>query len=189
VRDYSASEQEIRDFLARWDGQAIVDRLRNDWLLALGKTGNWAVFDEQYPKFVLNDDTQVKCFALNSRALKGANVADEARTLLSNPRITARLQRPDRDAGAEWPVQRCRRLVPDPPGRRERQCHRGPPRSRAGRQRRRQRDQVMDRPALMLAKGRAVVRRTTSFTSSRWAASPRPILPRPRPISTMPRAT
>ena len=86
VRDYSASEQEIRDFLARWDGQAIVDRLRNDWLLALGKTGNWAVFDEQYPKFVLNDDTQVKCFALNSRALKGANVAEEARALLSNPK-------------------------------------------------------------------------------------------------------
>ncbi|WP_299530591.1 lytic transglycosylase domain-containing protein [uncultured Herbaspirillum sp.] len=86
VRDYSASEQEIRDFLARWDGQAIVDRLRNDWLLALGKTGNWTVFDEQYPLFVLNDDTQVKCFALNSRALKGANVAEEARALLTNPK-------------------------------------------------------------------------------------------------------
>ncbi|MCA1324267.1 lytic transglycosylase domain-containing protein [Herbaspirillum sp. alder98] len=86
VRDYSASEQEVRDFLTRYDGQAIVDRLRNDWLLALGKTGNWALFDEQYPKFVLDDDTQVKCFALNSRALKGANVADEARALLVNPK-------------------------------------------------------------------------------------------------------
>ncbi|OWY27961.1 lytic transglycosylase domain-containing protein [Herbaspirillum robiniae] len=86
VRDYSASEQEIRDFMARYDGQALVDRLRNDWLLALGKTGNWALFDEQYPKFILNDDVQVKCFALNSRALKGANVADEARALLVSPK-------------------------------------------------------------------------------------------------------
>ena len=86
VRDYSASEQEVRDFMTRYDGQAIVDRLRNDWLLALGKTGNWALFDEQYPKFVLDDDTQVKCFALNSRALKGANVADEARALLVTPK-------------------------------------------------------------------------------------------------------
>ncbi|EJN00816.1 hypothetical protein, partial [Herbaspirillum sp. YR522] len=86
VRDYSASEQEVRDFMNRYEGQAIVDRLRNDWLLALGKTGNWALFDEQYPKFVLDDDTQVKCFALNSRALKGANVADEARALLVTPK-------------------------------------------------------------------------------------------------------
>ncbi|MBO9536481.1 lytic transglycosylase domain-containing protein [Herbaspirillum sp.] len=86
VRDYSASEQEIRDFMARYEGQALVDRLRNDWLLALGKTGNWALFDEQYPKFVLDDDVQVKCFALNSRALKGANVADEARALLVTPK-------------------------------------------------------------------------------------------------------
>ncbi|MFJ3046215.1 transglycosylase SLT domain-containing protein [Herbaspirillum chlorophenolicum] len=86
VRDYSASEQEIRDFMARYDGQALVDRLRNDWLLALGKTGNWTLFDEQYPKFILDDDVQVKCFALNSRALKGANVADEARALLVSPK-------------------------------------------------------------------------------------------------------
>ncbi|MBB5390240.1 MULTISPECIES: lytic transglycosylase domain-containing protein [unclassified Herbaspirillum] len=86
VRDYSASEQEIRDFMTRYEGQALVDRLRNDWLLALGKTGNWALFDEQYPKFILDDDVQVKCFALNSRALKGANVADEARALLVSPK-------------------------------------------------------------------------------------------------------
>jgi soluble lytic murein transglycosylase len=86
VRDYTAPEQEIRDFLTRYDGTAIGDRLRNDWLLALGKTGNWVTFDEQYPKFALDDDTQVKCFALNSRAVKGQNVADEARALLVSPK-------------------------------------------------------------------------------------------------------
>ncbi|HYD62960.1 MAG TPA: transglycosylase SLT domain-containing protein [Noviherbaspirillum sp.] len=79
-----AGEQEIRDYLARYDGSAIADRLRNDWLLELGKARNWTLFDEQYPQFVLNDDNQVKCYALMSRALKGQNVADDARVVLVN---------------------------------------------------------------------------------------------------------
>ena len=81
----SAPEAEVRDFLKRYEGQAIADRLRNDWLLELGRTRNWALFDEQYPQFVLNDDTQVKCYALMSKALKGQNVADDARTVLVAP--------------------------------------------------------------------------------------------------------
>ena len=79
-----AGEQEIRDFLARYDGMAIADRLRNDWLLELGRTRNWTLFDEQYPQFVLNDDNQVKCYALMSKALKGRNVVDDARAVLVN---------------------------------------------------------------------------------------------------------
>src|SRR5450830_2113748 len=86
VRDFTAPQSEIRDFLTRYEGSAIADRLRNDWLLALGKNDDWATFDEQYPLFVLNDDVQVKCFALNSRALKGQNVADEARAVLTSPK-------------------------------------------------------------------------------------------------------
>lgn len=81
----SAPEQEIRDFLTRYEGTAIADRLRNDWLLELGRQRNWTLFDEQYPQFVLNDDTQVKCYAVMSKALKGQEVADEARTVLVNP--------------------------------------------------------------------------------------------------------
>lgn len=86
IRDLTAPISEIRDFLTRYDGSVIADRLRNDWLLALGKNGDWAIFDEQYPLLVRNDDVQVKCFALNSRALKGQNVADEARALLTSLR-------------------------------------------------------------------------------------------------------
>lgn len=80
-----ASGAEIRDFMKRYEGQAIVDRLRNDWLLELGRKRDWATFDEQLPLFVLNDDTQVKCYALQSRALKGQKVAGEARELLTAP--------------------------------------------------------------------------------------------------------
>ncbi|NVD97065.1 lytic transglycosylase domain-containing protein [Massilia sp. BJB1822] len=80
-----ASEAEIREFLQRYQGSAIADRLRNDWLLELGRKRDWRLFDEQQPQFALNDDTQVKCYALLSRLAKGQNVAGEARSLLTYP--------------------------------------------------------------------------------------------------------
>ncbi|WP_442783657.1 transglycosylase SLT domain-containing protein [Collimonas fungivorans] len=86
IKDLVAPQSDIRDYLARYDGSAIADRLRNDWLLELGKAGDWNTFDEQYPKFVLDDDTQLKCYALTSAALKGVNVANEARALLTTPK-------------------------------------------------------------------------------------------------------
>lgn len=82
----NAPAAEIRDYLARYDGSAIADRLRNDWLLELGRARDWNTFDEQYPLFILDDDTQLKCYALMSRANKGQNVAEEARVLLASPK-------------------------------------------------------------------------------------------------------
>lgn len=81
-----ASPSDILGFIDKYRGSAIADRLRNDWLLELGKRRDWATFDAQYPMFELNDDTQLKCYALISKALKGGNVAEEARTLLSVPK-------------------------------------------------------------------------------------------------------
>ncbi|MES2128964.1 MAG: lytic transglycosylase domain-containing protein, partial [Pseudomonadota bacterium] len=80
-----ATDTEVLDFLKRYEGSAIADRLRNDWLLELGKRRDWAQFDRELPLYVINDDTQVKCYGLLSRALKGRKVADEARALLVNP--------------------------------------------------------------------------------------------------------
>ena len=77
---------EVHDFLKRYDGTAIADRLRNDWLLEVGHRRDWAEFDAQYPLYVVNDDLQVKCYALMSKALKGQRVADEARALLVSPK-------------------------------------------------------------------------------------------------------
>jgi soluble lytic murein transglycosylase len=79
-------EAEIRDFLNRYDNTAIADRLRNDWLLELGKVRDWKTFDEQYPLFALDDDTQVKCYALMSKIDRGQNVATDARALLVSPK-------------------------------------------------------------------------------------------------------
>ncbi|MFM9434422.1 soluble lytic murein transglycosylase [Janthinobacterium sp. CG_23.3] len=79
------SVEQFRDFLKRYEGSAIADRFRNDWLLELGRKRDWLNFDEQYPQFVLDDDIQLKCYALTSRVLKGQRVAAEARALLLAP--------------------------------------------------------------------------------------------------------
>lgn len=79
-------DDEIRAFLRTYDGQAIADRLRNDWLLVLGKRHDWRTFDVEYPKFALDDDTQVKCYALMSRAARGENVGQAATALLTTPK-------------------------------------------------------------------------------------------------------
>jgi soluble lytic murein transglycosylase len=81
-----APDAPVLSFLQRYDGQAIGDRLRNDYLRVLGARHDWHNFDSQYAKFVLDDDTQVKCYALESRATRGENVADAARALLVEPK-------------------------------------------------------------------------------------------------------
>ena len=86
TRLVSASVTDVKAFLARYEGSAIADRLRNDWLLILGKRADWINFDIQYPQFVVADDTQLKCYALLSRAIKQQNVAAEARSILLAPR-------------------------------------------------------------------------------------------------------
>ncbi|WP_233832559.1 lytic transglycosylase domain-containing protein [Paraburkholderia sp. ZP32-5] len=81
-----APDAPVLAFLQKYDGQAIADRLRNDYLTVLGTRHDWRNFDQQYAKFVLNDDTQVKCYALESRASRGENVTDAARALLVDPK-------------------------------------------------------------------------------------------------------
>ncbi|KKB64567.1 lytic transglycosylase [Robbsia andropogonis] len=81
-----APDDQILAFLQQYDGTAIADRLRNDYLTVLGARHDWRTFMAQYPRFALDDDTQVKCYALEARASRNENVADAARQLLTNPR-------------------------------------------------------------------------------------------------------
>jgi soluble lytic murein transglycosylase len=81
-----APDEPVLSFLQRYDGQAIADRMRNDYLVVLGGRHDWRNFEQQYSRFVLNDDTQVKCYALEARAARGENVADAARALLVDPK-------------------------------------------------------------------------------------------------------
>ena len=85
--DYVADAQVIA-FLNQYQGTALADRMRNDWLLVLGKRKDWARFDAEYAKFVLDDDTQVKCYSLLSKLSQGENptkLAMDSRAVLLDP--------------------------------------------------------------------------------------------------------
>ncbi|MDO8248294.1 MAG: transglycosylase SLT domain-containing protein [Rhodoferax sp.] len=60
----TASPGEIQAFLNRFAGTYQEDRLRNDWLLQLGKNREWGTFMAEYPNFRMNDDRSVQCYAL-----------------------------------------------------------------------------------------------------------------------------
>lgn len=81
----SASTAEVLGFLTRHHGSAIAERMRADWLLELGRAGDWSNFDQQYQLLVYNDELQLKCYTLMSRLAKGENVAADARALLLHP--------------------------------------------------------------------------------------------------------
>ncbi|MBA4262892.1 MAG: lytic transglycosylase [Comamonadaceae bacterium] len=60
----TASPAELREALARHPGSYWEDRLRNDWLLQLGQQRDWPTFEAELPRFRMNDDRQVQCYAL-----------------------------------------------------------------------------------------------------------------------------
>ena len=75
LRDYgdavslAAPDDAVRGFIARNQGSVVADLARRDWLLALGKRGDWNTFEAEMPGFVLDDDPQITCFDLAARAL------------------------------------------------------------------------------------------------------------------------
>ena len=71
-------QAEVDDFAARWPGTYVEDRFRNDWLLELGKRRDWANFAAEYPRFRMNDDREVSCYALLLDQQAGKNVREPA---------------------------------------------------------------------------------------------------------------
>jgi soluble lytic murein transglycosylase len=74
-----AKQDELDAFYARWPGSYLEDRLRNDWLLELGKRRDWAGVRAEYPRFVLKDDREAACYALLARHADGEDVRAEGR--------------------------------------------------------------------------------------------------------------
>ena len=74
----SAQQGEIDAFYARWPGSYVEDRLRNDWLLELGRRRDWAAFAADFPRFRMNDDREVTCYWLLTEHLAGRDVRDAA---------------------------------------------------------------------------------------------------------------
>ncbi len=97
----SAPPQEIRSTLDRMPGTYWEDRLRNDWLLQLGRQRDWPRFEAELPLFRMNDDRQVSCYARMLDAVAGrmpaADAAIEVEALW--------LQQRDADDGCATAVQ------------------------------------------------------------------------------------
>lgn len=74
-----ANQPELDAFYARWPATYVEDRLRNDWLLELGKRRDWGNLRVEFPRFRMNDDREVTCYWLLTRHLDGADVKSEAR--------------------------------------------------------------------------------------------------------------
>ena len=72
------SSDEVEQFYARWPGTYVEDRLRNDWLLEAGHRHDWDAFKRDYPRFRMNDDRSVTCYATLIDHLAGQEVHDAA---------------------------------------------------------------------------------------------------------------
>jgi soluble lytic murein transglycosylase len=88
-----AQQADLDAFYARWPSTYVEDRLRNDWLLVLGARRDWANFRVEFPRFRMNDDRDVTCYALVTQHLEGRDVKEAARA--------AWTARRDGDAGCE----------------------------------------------------------------------------------------
>ncbi len=77
----SADPATIKAFLARNEKSYLAERLRAEWLKQLGKRGQWADFDAEYPALV-QADQELACYALQRRYAQGdSGVLDEAMAL------------------------------------------------------------------------------------------------------------
>ncbi|XHS78884.1 lytic transglycosylase domain-containing protein [Burkholderiaceae bacterium UC74_6] len=74
-----ASQSELDDFYARWRGSYVEDRLRNDWLLELGRRHDWKNLQNDYASFKMRDDREVLCYSILADHLAGKKVLTEAR--------------------------------------------------------------------------------------------------------------
>jgi soluble lytic murein transglycosylase len=72
-----ATAEEVDAFYGRWGGSYVEDRLRNDWLLELGRRRDWSAFARDLPRFRMNDDREVRCYA-QLVELQAGRVAREA---------------------------------------------------------------------------------------------------------------
>ena len=94
----TAPEAEIQAFLQRHAGTYYEDRLRNDWLLQLGKRRDWPAVAAEWPRYRMRDDREARCYALAADAiLSRSEVTQEALRLW--------LAQREADDGCTWLVE------------------------------------------------------------------------------------
>ena len=71
----------VRSFLSLHKDSLLADRMRNDWLKALGKRGAWDVFAQEYP-LAQDEDIELTCYGLQQRlATQPSEVMAEAKRI------------------------------------------------------------------------------------------------------------
>lgn len=73
---------DVPSFLEREAGSYLADRLRGDWLRAVGKLRDWDTFQREYPK-LFQPEQDLACYSLQARLdrLQDTTALDEARPL------------------------------------------------------------------------------------------------------------
>jgi soluble lytic murein transglycosylase len=82
----TASGEEVEAFYKRWRGTYVEDRLRNDWLLELGRRRDLKALAADYPRFRMNDDREVTCYAAWADLQDGKENRTAARAAWFNQR-------------------------------------------------------------------------------------------------------
>jgi soluble lytic murein transglycosylase len=70
LRLNQADNQTVRNFMERYPDIPFTDRVRGEWLKALGKRQDWQTYFEELPKFT-RDDVAVSCYTLDGNAQSG----------------------------------------------------------------------------------------------------------------------
>ena len=78
----NAPDAEVLQFLNTYKGQAIADRLRNDYLYVLAARRDWNNFNVQYAQFELKDDVSAKCYEQMGMLERGQNVVTNTKKIL-----------------------------------------------------------------------------------------------------------
>jgi len=77
----TATEPDIGGYLARWPKTPLADRLRVDWLKALGKRGQWSTFAAEYPPLA-GEDVELACYGVQYRRQRdGDGALADAKTV------------------------------------------------------------------------------------------------------------
>ena len=82
-----AAPETLRAFLAEYKDSFVAERLRTDWLKRLGKDQQWALFDAERGALA-EEDVEIKCYGLQSRARTNAAAVREARPIWLKERTT-----------------------------------------------------------------------------------------------------
>lgn len=76
----NAMPETVRGFLVDYKDTFVAERMRADWLKRLGKNQQWELFEAEHAALI-EDDIEIACYALQSRARTDATAVREARSL------------------------------------------------------------------------------------------------------------